>query len=173
MKDGEVDWPDQALAAEARQSGIEVVDQVGDQECRRDGDGREHARPVLFPLAGADKSIAEAEENDRQRVQRGVDVRQVGNGESSRFAYPPLTLTKTLTYIASDGEGEHDRQDHLVTRVHRPAILLYNLTCAAKQRRIGASDPAHHPYGPADRRTVERAGVVSQKKILCIQFFSC
>ena len=88
----EIQRPHEALSRERHRSDLRVIHDVADEEHRRGGERRDHAAPMLLDPARANQDVAGEQEDAGQRVQGGVDGRQVVNGHS-RFAIIAIQRT--------------------------------------------------------------------------------
>lgn len=75
----EIDGAHDPLAAELREPGIEVVNQIGDQERQRRREGADHASAMQVFLALTDEHETSPQKNRRHAVEGGVDMGKIGN----------------------------------------------------------------------------------------------
>ena len=75
------------LAGEGLRAGLGVVDHVGRQEQHRRAEGGDHHRAVLRHATAADQDVADRQQDEAGRVERGVEGREIR--ESHRARRPP------------------------------------------------------------------------------------
>ncbi len=84
-EDGKVNWSNPPVHSKTFRASVVMIDEVGgEKECRNHNSG-DHTVSMGSHLPLSDQHISNSQQNGTNRIQRGIDGRQVRDGDHSFF----------------------------------------------------------------------------------------